>query len=161
MTVKLWGSLLVLGAGMAICWRRISFVRQEEKTVWELASLLERMGMLIRWQKLPLPRVLETEKSAKEGGGYAGKILELLKKEITLQQAWNLTFFGMSPPAAAEILCRVELSGDMEQIIGSLGLGAQQLRELAARQAAQRGQRERLCVAVSLSVTGLLVILLI
>lgn len=152
---------MLLGSGALVCLRRIGTMRQEQRTVWALALMLARMEGMIRWQKIPLPRVLEQEAGEKECGRYPSEVLELLQGEKTLQCAWKQTFSGLKPPEAADILCRVELGGDAEQVTGALCLGAEQLRQLARELASQQGRQERLCVAVSLSLTSLAVILLI
>ena len=159
--LKLWGGLLLLSGGTAICLRRIAAMRQEQRTVWALALMLERMEGTIRWQKLPLPRVLEREAQEKECGKYPRRVLDLMQSGSALQCAWKRMFSELKPSAAADILCRVELGGDVEQVTGALCLGAQQLRQLAQGLASQQGRQERLCVAVSLSLTSLAVILLI
>jgi len=65
--------------------------RREIRLIWALAQALERMGGVIRWQKLPLPRVLE-ESGQMPGGEYFREITEYVKGGMTLQIAWQKAF---------------------------------------------------------------------
>ena len=158
---KTVGALLLLLSGGVACARWIAERRQEQRRLLALAGALERMEGAVRWQLLPLPRVLEQESRRQISGGYMKKICQLVKSEVTLQIAWQIVFGDIAPVEAADILCRTELSGDAAQVTGALHLTAQQLRQLAAERAARQGERERVCVALGVSLTGLLVVLLI
>jgi len=160
-TAKIIGVTLMLLSGGSICLRWIIARRQEQRRLLALAGALERMEGAVRWQQLALPRLLEQESEQPVSGEYMKNTLRLLKSGKTLQNAWRQIFSEIKPVEAAEILCRTELRGDAQQITGALRLAAQQLRQLAAQYAQQRGERERVCVAVGVSLTGLLVVLLI
>ena len=161
MTGKLLGSLLLLCGGGTVCLRWICAHRQAQRRLWALAAMLERMEGAIRWQRLPLPRVLEQEAEANLTGEYALAVCGWMQGGIALQDAWIKAFSALLPEEAAAILCRVELRGDARQITGALHLAAVQLRQLAADYATRQSQSERLCIAAGLSLSGLAVILLI
>lgn len=161
MTAKIIGATLLLLSGGSICLHWIIARRQEQRRLLALAGALERMEGAVRWQQLPLPRLLEQESEQPVSGEYMKNTLHLLKSGKTLHSAWQQIFSKIKPDEAAEILCRTELRGDAQQITGSLRLASRQLRQLAAQYAQQRGERERVCVAVGVSLTGLLVVLLI
>ena len=159
--VKVMGATLLFLAGGAVCARWIAEQRLEQRRLLEMAGALERMEGTIRWQVLPLPVVLQKEAQPMGTGMYLAEILQGMQSGKTLQQSWKGVFERFRPAEAAEILCRVELSGDAIQITGSLHLAAEQLRRLAAKRAEAQNGRERVCLALSVSLTGLLVVLLI
>lgn len=160
MTIKILGALLLLFAGgsVSLCW--VAGQRKELRRLLALASALERMEGVIRWQMLPLPRVLQQEGSHEISGSYMEQVRELLQSGMPLHIAWRNVFGDISPGEAGEILCRMELSGDTVQVTGALHLAAQQLRQLAEQRGKQQGEKERVCLALGASMTGLLVILL-
>ena len=94
-------------------------------------------------------------------GCYMERVYEALKSGKTLHSAWQKTFRNISPREAGEILCRIELGGDTVQVTGTLHLAAQQLRQLAEQRGKQQGEKERVCAALGVSLTGLVVILLL
>ena len=160
MTASVWGAALILLGIAAYCGGWIAGKRRELRQIYALAAALERMEGAIRWQQLPMERLLERE-LAGDCSGWFGTIKEKVESGVPLQAAWEETFSEMELEAEADILCRVELQGDASQIMGALRLAAEQLRKLAAETEGRQGQRERLCVAAGTSLGGLLVILLI
>ena len=160
MTTSIWGALLILLGVAVYCGGWITGKRQELRQIYALAAALERMEGVVRWQQLPMDRILVRE-LAGDCGRWFGTIKEKVESGFTLQASWKETFSKMEVEAVADILCRVELQGDAIQIMGSLRLAAEQLRKLAAETESRQGQKERLCMAVGTSLGGLLVILLI
>ena len=152
---------MLLLAGGTGCVRWIAGQRLEQRRLLELANALERMEGAVRWQMLPLPEILRMETQRSVSGMHIEQVLQGLKSGKALQKSWVEVFACFRPVEAAEILCRVELCGDVIQITGSLRFAAEQLRHLAARRAETQNSRERVCLALSVSLTGLLVVLLI
>lgn len=161
MTIKIGGALLLLLAGVSasLCW--IAGQRKEQRCLLALAASLERMEGAIRWQLLPLPRVLQQESCYEISGSYMEQVCKMLQSGVPLHMAWKEAFLEILPREAGEILCRMELSGDTMQVTGALHLATQQLRQLAEQRGKQQGEKERVCLALGASISGLLVILLL
>lgn len=158
MSGKVVGALLLVVGGGYLCADRIVGRRKEIQLLYELATAMESMEGMIRWEKVVLPVALERQCSRENCGGMFSHILDLMKDEMTLQEAWEK---GVCPfPIAEDILCRLEFSGDETRIIGQLHMVVQQLRQRAEQRSARRGESERLSVAVCASAVGLLAILL-
>ena len=160
MSLKLLGGLLLLGGSGLVVLRRIHGQRLQLRQMWALAGMLERMEGAIRWEKLPLPRILQAEAQEGSCGLYVQTICELMAGGIPLQQAWLQGFSGVSDEAM-QILRRVELQGDSQQITGSLHLAAQQMRSRAEALEGEQTRGERLSVTLGLSFAAMVVILLI
>ena len=160
MTASIWGALLILLGVAVYCGGWIAGKRRELRQIYALAAALERMEGAVRWQQLPMDRILERELTG-DCTEWFGTIKEKVESGSALQFAWKETFSKMEFEAAGAVLCRMDLQGDASQIMGSLHLAAEQLRKLAEETESRQGQRERLCVAAGTSLGGLLVILLI
>lgn len=155
---KVVGALLLVMGGGYLCAERIVRRRKEIQLLYELAIALESIEGMIRWEKVVLPVALERQCSRENCGKIFSYILDLVKGELTLQDAWNKAFSRIA--IAGDILCRMEFSGDETRITGQLHMAAQQMRQRAEQQSAGRGESEKLSVAVCVSSVGLLAILL-
>ena len=70
MSGKIAGALLLLLACAMICCRYITEKRRAIRLAEAFAAALCRMEGMIRWQNLPLPRVLEQESKKTPCGEY-------------------------------------------------------------------------------------------
>ena len=66
----------------------------------------------------------------------------------------------MLPPEAGEILCRLAFSGDSESLLGELQYASEQLKQLLQDKQRCQKEGEKLCLALSFSAAGLLIVLL-
>ena len=161
MNGKFLGVALIALGGWSICCGRIRETRQRTRLMYELAAALERMEGMIRWQNLPMTRVLESESNREPCGKYFMKVRNFMKGGFALQEAWQKSFFDMEPEISSGLLCRMDLQGDTRQVTGALHLTAEDLRCRAAERASHQTERERLCITVSGCLTAVLVIVLI
>ena len=161
MSGKLFGALLILSGGFLACLYQRRAVRTEICLLQELTAALGSMETAIRWQKKPLPRTIMQQSDRPLCGRIFANILGNLESGITLQQAWENAFCRDISADIAEILCRIELQGDEEQITGNLRAAAQSLVHLRQEKEAQRQEKEKLYMAMVLSGAGLAIIVLI
>ena len=159
--VKLLGSTLLCVGGTMLCLQRITAERRNLRMLRELAAAIESIEMMIRWQKFPLPRAIALQKERPFCGEKFECVCSALKSGDTLHGAWKKVFGQIGAPELAEILCSIEWRGDEERLTGGLHYAAQQLRELTRVKTAEKTQREKLWVAVSAAVVGVLVIILL
>ena len=152
--------LLLLGSGL-VCVERIRRNRRQIALLHDLAAALESIEAAIRWQKLTLPCAIERQCNRELSGAFFQSVIVRLKEEETLHASWSEVFSAIEPPIGAELLSRMELSGDEVRITGELHLTAQQLRQEAEKSAARRAESEKLSVAVCVSAAGLITILLL
>lgn len=158
---KLLGCALLCAGGAMLCVQRITAARQELRLLRELAAALESIEMLIRWQKLPLPRAIALQKDRPLCGEAFGCICVSLQSGNTLHNAWNKAFSNLCAADITETVCHIEWSGDEEQLTGNLRYAAQQLRALAQEKTEGKAQREKLWVALSAAAVGVVVIILL
>lgn len=158
---KLLGCALLCAGGAMLCVQRITAARQELRLLRELAAALESIEMLIRWQKLPLPRAIALQKDRPLCGDKFGQICNLLQSGNALHSVWNKVFSHFNSADMKEIVCHIEWSGDEEQLTGNLRYVAQQLRALAQEIAEGKAQREKLWIALSTAAVGVVVIILL
>lgn len=157
--MRVAGAALVL-AGSWTVWRQYTHtLRQETALLRELSDALTLLAGEIRWRRLPLPEGLSLLCDRKLTGAYFRRVTELIAGGNTLQSAWN-SVFGAVPWDWSTLLCRMEWSGDVQQLQRGLLWTARQMdeRENAARAALR--QREKLCGALSASCAGLLILIL-
>ena len=161
MTNKLIGALMLAAAGTLLTG---GWIRDRRCTIClaeALASALERMAGRIRWQNMPLPRVLSEECNDDICGMYFLSVCEMLESDLPLHVVWKKAFSLIGSQKVRDILCRVDLRGDAGQVIGALHLAAEELRSNAKTLAMQQQDSERLFVTVCGSVTAILIIILI
>lgn len=161
MNGKLFGALLILSGGFWACFYQCRSVRTEICLLQELTAALESMETAIRWQKIPLPRTIMQQSDRPLCGETFANILKDMESGFTLQKSWIKEFRRNISADIAEILCRIELQGDEEQITGNLRAAIQGLVHLRQEKEARRREREKLYMAVVLSGAGLAIIVLI
>ncbi len=161
MSGKLFGVALIVIGGWFICRGRIREAREQTQLMYELAAALERMEGMIRWQNLPITRVLEAESNREPCGKYFEKVRNYMKSGLALQEAWCQSFSRLEDSVDSELMCRMDLLGDAQQVTGALRLMVEDLRIRAAERASHQAEQERLCIAVSGCLTAVLVIVLI
>lgn len=161
MTYRWMGALMMTAAAAVLTHGWIRDGRRTIQLAEALAAALERMAGRIRWQNLPLSRVLCEERHSDICGIYFADMCDSMVREQPLHILWYQAFREISDRKTQDILCRVDLRGDGEQVIGSLHLASEELRHYAAALAARQQQNDRLLVAVSGSVTAILIIILI
>ncbi len=161
MSGKILGAALLVISDVMICWSWIKEKRSQIYLAKELSAALERMEGMVRWQNLPIKRVLEAESNRKPCGAYFMHIKNQMQSGLTLQAAWTREFSTIKDNEMKDILCRMDLQGDAQQVIGTMRLTAKELRKCAADMSLHQQERERLCMAASGCLTAVLVIVLI
>ena len=156
--LKVLGGLLILAGGGIICTRRIRASRRELAAVREWIAALEQMAGEIRWKNTPLPDIARGMK----GMGAPGPVMAAVAQpgNRPLQEVWQAAAARVLPPEAGEILCRLAFSGDSESLLGELQYASEQLKQLLQDKQRCQKEGEKLCLALSFSAAGLLIVLL-
>ncbi len=151
-------ALILLGGAWAfLCFSRS--VRREQALLQDVIAALEQLAGEVRWKNLPLPEGIEGLARRRISGAYFREIGEMMKRNMTLQEAWEKAF-DRFPGEEGEILRRLELGGDARQVQGALGRCAEALRAVFTARRESLAQRMKLCAAGLLSAAGLLVVIL-
>jgi len=157
--LKVLGGLLILAGGGIICTRRIRASRHELTAVREWIAALEKMVGEIRWKNTPLPDIA----CGMKGMGTPGPVMAAVAEpgNRPLQEVWQTSTARVQPPEVGEILCRLALSGDSESLLGELQYASEQLKHLLQEKQRCQKEGEKLCLTLSFSAAGLLIVLLI
>ena len=155
---KLVGAVCITAAALRLLWGQMTLRRQQLQLLQELAAALDTMAAQIRWQRRPLPRILEALCVYPCAGVYFFHVQKRPKRGMTFQNSWQNAFSDVS--LAGDLLCTLELSGDEEKLTGALSYAAGQLRERWEQCCSQRRQMAKLWLAGVLSGAGVLIILL-
>ena len=134
--------------------------RYQLRLIRDLAAALKQLSGEIRWKLQPIPSAVMSLGSRGISGDLFGKVSLLLEGGTALQDAWQIAFSDLTPEAR-EIMLDVEWGGDVSRQEGSILYAAQRMTELGESKRETLHQREKLCVAAALSVSGLLVLILI
>lgn len=161
MRYRLFGALMLAAAAALLTAGWISDRRNTIRLAEALAAALERMAGRIRWQNMPLPRVLREECDSSISGRYFTKLCEKLKSEVPLHTLWQETFFTIEDQTTRDVINKVELRGDAGQVMGTLHLAAEELRGYARSLAAQQQLKERLFATVCGGIAAIIIVMLI
>ena len=161
MSYKLLGALMLIAAGIMLSTRWIGDRRRTIRLAKAMAATLDRMAGRIRWKNMPLPRILAEVCDEEICNEYFGDLCENMKGEIPLHMLWKKEFASIKDERIRDVVCAVDLQGDAGQVIGSLQLAAEELRDYGADLAARQQQNERLIVTVCGSITAMLILILI
>lgn len=161
MTGSLWGAVLLLSAALWTVWTYYIRQKRRRTLVWAFAAALGEMESGIRWQRTPLPVLMEALCGREHCGIWFRRVLECLQSDIALQVAWNSVFSKLEDAETAEILRRITLGGDETHIIGALGRAREELEALYQRRCGEDRQRLRLMAAAAMCGAGFVIILLI
>ena len=155
------GAALILLSAVAYLFAESRMHRSQEKLVQDILDAIEQMETLIRWENRTLPDSIEAQAERGSAGRYFSKIAEYLKSGIPLQTAWTNVFSSIQPGEVSAILCDVLLSGDSTFLRNRLSKTAEQIREFQHKTRANKHEKQKLRVALSLSAAVLVVILLL
>ena len=157
--MKAAGAALVLAGGWVV-WRQYTrTLRREVALLEDFAAALTLLAGEIRWRLLPLPEGIRQLEERKLTGSYFRRVVESLTGGNTLQESWGSAFSDI-PWEWAALLCRMEWTGDAQQLQRSLLWIARQLDERRSAAREELHQREKLCAAVSASGAGLVILIL-
>lgn len=145
-----WGGLLCYGRQL----------REQQLLLWELAAALGEMESAIRWQRTPVPQILEKMQERGRCGDWFGRVLQKLRSDMPLQQCWDTTFADMEDTEIGEAVRRVQWNGDSERLIGALAHCREELETLHGRRAEEIRQKKRVTSGAVLCAAGLVIILL-
>ncbi len=134
---------------------------RQERLVQDVLAAIESMETAIRWEKTRLPDSIAQQIPREYAGGYFSEISEMLKSDITLQQAWIHTFEKIIPREISCILCNVSLTGDGTFLQGQLAFAAEQLRKFQQNEREEKQEKQKLQAALAFSAAGLVIILLL
>lgn len=157
--LKVLGALLILAGSGVICVRKVGGNRKQLTGLRQWIASLELMESEIRWKNTPLPDILHSL----TGQMLIGPVIQEIcrRKDCPLQEAWTVGTQKVQPPEASEILGHLKLTGDEERLLSSLHYASEQLKRLLTEKKKSQRDSEKLCLAVSFSGAGLLVILLL
>ena len=158
--MKLLGAMCLMVGTAMICRKWIRHRRWELQLMGETAVALEHMAALIRLKKEPLLQAVRQQKERLCCGELFARLAECVEQGETLQHSWNRTFSALEPREMAEVLCRMDVTGDEIQITGALCLAAQQLRQMAEQRREGQKQNERLCLTLGICAAGIMAIVL-
>lgn len=159
MTIKLIGAACIaLAAGKTL---RTIFVqrRREDALLRHMAAALATMAREIRWHHRPIPAILQELKQDEVVGEYFGELAILLDSKNTLQYAWNIVFNSFQ--IEKETVLNIRVAGDEEQLVASLENAVERLQHALELRRSKRGEQTKLCIAVALSASGGLILLLL
>lgn len=161
MNNRIIGSLLLLMAAAAGSYIYCARKRQHRALLWAVASALGEMESGIRWQRTPLPALLEALRDRKSCGLWFQRVLDMLKSEIALQNAWENAFIHFPDKEAGEILRRISWSGDSQRLVGVLTCAREEIEQLYRHRCEQDRCSCRVTCTATLCGAGLLIILLL
>ena len=158
---KLAGGALIFAAALQFCVKQYREKVSLFRLLRDVSAALEDMQSAIRWQRLPLPEVLETQGNTRPYvGKYFSATVESMKGGIPLQNAWENEFSNIEPRELGAILEQIELTGDQTHLLRQLAAAQEHLEAFSREQHQAQRERERLRLAASFSAAGLLAILL-
>ena len=160
MTARVIGGGMILLAAVYGLWSAGKCRRQQRALLWALAEALGYMETAIRWQRMPLPQVLQTLARRENCGPYFERVAGMLRSNIPLQDAWEKAFQDL-PCGGGDILCRIALEGDGERLEGALRSAREELTALCRRREEAERQQGRVRAAAVLSAACLVIILLL
>jgi stage III sporulation protein AB len=162
--LKLLGSLLISGAGVAALVRELRAQRNAYTQLCALRSALESMGDAIRLERVPLPRLLARTGATcgRSVRWFFSAVAGALEQDVPLPAAWRRSA-GAWSPEIRRILDELgeKLCGDEEQACKGIQLACNSLTRIIEDTESHRREREQRSAAVCLSAAALLIILLI
>lgn len=161
MIPKLIGVLLLGFAGASVFRKQIKKQKQEIHLIEDMAAAIEEMESAIRFRKLPMPALLEKEMGRPYCGKVFSNILQYLQIGIPLQTSWENSMEEIHQEDLRQAISALELSGDEQRVTANLQMCAKNLRTILHRRLLQKGQQQKMTLALTVSGFGLLVILLL
>ena len=159
--MKTVGILLVLAGSTWIAAEDMRSRRKVLALLQELANALDEMETYVRWKRETLPNIIAQQVERPLSGSYFASVLDGLKDGLPMESAWKQAFTQLQPREAGECLCRVELCGDEQHLMGNLHLASETLRQLRQEWKEKQREEEKLHLAMVFSGAGILIILLI
>ena len=163
--VKILGSICVLGGGALAWWIQMSERQRKRDTLSELVMVLRRMQEEIRMTRTPLPLLLETlSADCRESQvvHMLRQVAEAARQGEELGKVWRQAVANLPlEPRDREVLDRVDLHGDEENVCKGISLVIYELAKSAEDLEKRRPEEARRTSALCFSAAALLVILLI
>ena len=161
MSGKMPGALLILSGAFLLYLCRRRNLRKEVQLLMELQAALEDIETEIRWKKTPLPQAMERQTARPLCGMCFSSTLKMMKGGMPLQESWKRGLQASVPSYIQETLCRIEWSGDEQQLTGNLRSAQNALSRFCREKEAERLQREKISLALAFSGAGLMILILI
>ena len=158
--MKTAGIILVLAGSTWIAAADLCSRRKALTLLQELAAALNEMEACVRWKRETLPNIIAQQTERPLCGAYFSVVLDGLQGGLTMESAWKQAFAQLQPREAGECLCRVELCGDEQHLMGNLHLASETLRQLRREWKENQREEEKLHLAMVFSGAGMLIILL-
>ena len=156
-----FGAALVLLAAAAVLRRDRMRQREAQALVWAFAAALGEAESAIRWQRTPVPALLETLAARERCGAWFRQVLDELQGDMPLQTVWDSVFSVMPDAALAEVLRRVSWSGDARQLEGTLARAKEEAEGLYRRRCEEDRRSRRVRTSAVLCGAALTIILLL
>ncbi len=96
MNTELMGAVLLATACILFCCGWIRQGRSDIRLAEAFATALERMAGIIRWQNLPIERVLQAESGHGPSGTYFSDVARYMGCGLALQRSWEKVFRDIS-----------------------------------------------------------------
>lgn len=161
MSTKLVGSLLIFASGVLLTLLVRKQQREEYMYLQDMASALEQMETAIRFYRQPLPDLIQNAAQRAHCGYTFSLLSQLLKREETLQNAWQDATRKIPWESARDVLSGLELAGDMQRVSTNLQAAAGTLREIMRQRQSRKQEQQKITMALAFSGCGLLVIILL
>lgn len=162
--LKGMGCLLVSVSAVWVWLGQLRAWRREEQTLLSLLTVLEQMSAAIRITRTPLPRLFRQLGGTRQD--VVGRWLEAMAGEIQdgqpLREVWARGCAALTVGATErEVLLRLQLSGDEEQICKAISLARDELAEHLREKRQSCHDKMRQSAAVCFSGAALVMILLL
>ena len=155
------GAALVLSAAILALRRYYARQRQCRDLLWSFAAALGEMESAIRWQRTPVPALLETLQTREHCGSWFRQILDKMQSNITLQCAWDNVFQQITDTELRDVLHRVTWTGDAQRLEGALARARAEAEQLYEKRCAADRRSRRVTTTATLCGAGLMIILLL
>ena len=159
--IRIIGTASILFSAMSYLLTARSIRMKKERLVQDLLAAIESIETAIRWEKKTLPDSIAQQIPRESAGKFFSEMTEIMKSDLTLQQAWIAAFEMLEIRELSHILCAVSLSGDSTFLQGQLAFTAEQIREFQQKEQAKKPEKQKLQAALAFSAAGLAIILLL
>ncbi len=159
--MKIVGGILLFAATIVVNINDQEERRQMLMFLMEMKSALGDVASQVRWKNLPLPDCMAAQIQRPQAGPLFENALEMMNSGMTLQEAWYRAIRGVKNAPVKEMLLYLDWQGDTQRLLGNLGYTQEQLEQIYAQERAANKERRKLVWAVSLSICGMLIIVML
>ena len=155
------GAALVLSAAILALRRYYARQRRCRDLLWSFAAAMGEMESAIRWQRTPVPALLETLQTREHCGPWFRQIRDKMQGDIPLQCAWDNVFQQLPDAELRDVLRRVTWTGDARRLEGTFARARAEAEQLYEKRCAVDRCSRRVTTTATLCGAGLTIILLL